>query len=134
MTRVIVGFDGSACARDAVKWAEGYAKATGAPVALVTAWHWPMSYGVPLAYETFNPEEDARKLVEAAAAEIDLPPDKITNVVKQGSPGDVLVSMSTKGDLLVVGSLGHGVLAGAVVGSTSNYCVHHASCPVVVVR
>lgn len=134
MTRIIVGVDGSSCSAAAVRWAEDYAQATDASVTLVTAWHWPMSYGVPVAYNGFDPEEDARKVVEAAAADVSLGRDRVTTVIAQGQAGDVLVSAAKKGDLLVVGSRGHGVLAGAVLGSTSSYCVHHAGCPVVVVR
>lgn len=134
MTRVVVGIDGSPCAKAALQWAEDYANATDASVVLVTGWHWPMSYGVPVTYQGFDPEEDARKVVEAAAADMDLGRDRVTTVIAQGQPGDVLVSAAKNGDLLVVGSRGHGVLAGALLGSTSSYCVHHASCPVVVVR
>jgi nucleotide-binding universal stress UspA family protein len=36
-------------------------------------------------------------------------------------------------DVLVVGSHGHGVLADALLGSISNYVVHHSTCPVLVV-
>jgi nucleotide-binding universal stress UspA family protein len=134
MTRVIVGIDGSPCSQAALRWAEDYAKTTNTSLTLVTAWHWPTSYGIPVAYEGFDPEEDARKVVEAAAADVDLARDRVTTVIAQGQPGDVLVSAAKTGDLLVVGSRGHGVLAGAVLGSTSSYCVHHANCPVVVVR
>jgi Universal stress protein family len=38
------------------------------------------------------------------------------------------------GQLLVVGSRGYGGFADAVLGSVSTYCVHHAHCPVVVIR
>ncbi len=37
-------------------------------------------------------------------------------------------------DVLVVGSHGHGVLADALLGSISNYAVHHSTRPVLVVR
>ncbi|MFE4018877.1 universal stress protein [Streptomyces sp. NPDC059101] len=38
------------------------------------------------------------------------------------------------GDLLVVGSHGHGGFAGALLGSVGRHCAQHAPCPVVVVR
>jgi nucleotide-binding universal stress UspA family protein len=129
-----VGIDGSSASRVALRWAEDYATLADVSITLVTAWHWPMSYGVPVAYEGFDPEEDARKVVEAAAADLSISPDRVSTVVAQGQPGDVLVSAGGEHALLVVGSRGHGVLAGALLGSTSSYCVHHATCPVVVVR
>lgn len=134
MTRVVVGIDGSTCGRAALRWAETYAKEADATITLVTAWHWPTSYGVPLAYEGFDPEEDARKVVEAARADTTLAADRVETMVVQGQAGDVLVKASKDSDLLVVGSRGHSLLAGAVLGSTSTHCVHHANCPVVVVR
>jgi nucleotide-binding universal stress UspA family protein len=46
----------------------------------------------------------------------------------------VLVDAAEGADLLVVGSRGHGGLAEALLGSVGQYCVHHAECPVVIVR
>eukprot|EP00271_Cylindrocystis_brebissonii_P003730 TRINITY_DN149_c0_g1_i1.p2 TRINITY_DN149_c0_g1~~TRINITY_DN149_c0_g1_i1.p2 ORF type:complete len:170 (+),score=32.95 TRINITY_DN149_c0_g1_i1:360-869(+) len=37
-------------------------------------------------------------------------------------------------DLLIMGSHGRGAVKRALLGSVSNYCIHHAKCPVVVVR
>nr|XP_043624306.1 universal stress protein YxiE-like [Erigeron canadensis] len=36
--------------------------------------------------------------------------------------------------LLVVGSHGRGAVTRTILGSVSNYCVHHAKCPVLVVK
>jgi len=132
--RVVVGIDGSECSKVALRWATDYATRNELSLVLVTAWHWPMSYGVPVAYEGFDPEEDARKVVEAAKADVSLPLHRIQGVIAQGQPGDVLVDAAKGAQLLVVGTRGHGGLAGALLGSTSTHCVHHASCPVTVVR
>lgn len=131
---VVVGVDGSDCSRAAVRWAEEFARLRGGSLKLVTAWHWPTSYGTPIAFEGFNPQEDAEKVVEAAAADVDLPIDRIHVHVAQGAAGDVLVRASEGAAALVVGTRGHGAVTGALLGSTSSFCTHHADCPVVVVR
>lgn len=132
--KIVVGIDGSAFSRKALAWADRYAASTGADLTLVIAWHWPSSYGVPVAYEGFDPAEDARKTVEAAAADVHLAVGRVTTVVEQGPAGNILADASKGAALLVVGTRGHGTLAGALLGSTSGFCTHHAHCPVVVVR
>jgi nucleotide-binding universal stress UspA family protein len=52
----------------------------------------------------------------------------------QGHPAAVLLDQAKDAELLVVGSHGHGGLAGAILGSVSQRCTQHATCPVVVVR
>jgi nucleotide-binding universal stress UspA family protein len=37
-------------------------------------------------------------------------------------------------DILVIGSRGLGTFKRAFLGSTSDYCVHHCQCPVIVVK
>jgi nucleotide-binding universal stress UspA family protein len=54
--------------------------------------------------------------------------------VVQGHAAQVLLGASAGAGLLVVGSRGHGGFAEALLGSVSQHCVQHASCPVVVVR
>ena len=46
----------------------------------------------------------------------------------------MLVDEAEGADLLVVGSRGHGGFAGLLLGSVSQQCAQHASCPVVIIR
>ena len=117
-----------------MRWAEDYAAMTGADLTLVTAWHWPTSYGVPMAWEGWDPAVDAEQVVEKAVAQLSLPRERVHVKVECGSAGDVLVHAAAGAALLVVGTRGHGTLTGTLLGSVSGYCVHHADCPVVVVR
>jgi nucleotide-binding universal stress UspA family protein len=54
--------------------------------------------------------------------------------VLQGPPALVLEQAAADADLLVVGNRGFGGFAGMVLGSVSEHCIHHATCPVVVVH
>ncbi len=59
---------------------------------------------------------------------------RIRSRVVQGNPAQVLIDAAEGADLLVVGSRGHGGFTGALLGSVGTHCVHHARCPVVVIR
>ena len=54
--------------------------------------------------------------------------------VVEGNAAQVLLDALDGADLLVVGSRGHGGFTEALLGSVSQHCVHHARCPVVVIR
>lgn len=50
------------------------------------------------------------------------------------SAAATLVDVSHRAQLIVVGSRGHGVIAGTLLGSTGLQLLHHADCPVELVR
>jgi nucleotide-binding universal stress UspA family protein len=54
--------------------------------------------------------------------------------IAYGHPVDALVQASRAAGLLVVGSRGRGALGAAMLGSVSRGVLHHAECPVAVVR
>ena len=140
--RIVVGVDGSPSSERALRWALRQAKLTGATVEAVIAWHFPFVSG---GY-TWPPTgimvsaTDFRKIAErmladtvsrAAGGDLRAP---VTQKVLEGDAAAVLIRESAGADLLVVGSRGHGGLAEAMLGSVGQHCVHHAACPVVIVR
>src|SRR5258708_1573748 len=58
----------------------------------------------------------------------------VNPVVRHGHAAQELLDAADEADLLVVGSRGHGGFAGALLGSVSQHCIHHAPCPVVIIR
>lgn len=131
---ILVGVDGSPESVKATAWAAEQARATGGTLELLIVWARPMSYGLPLVVGGYDPEHEAQDVVEKAASGIDLPAQRLRTSVVNGAPAVALVERSKTVDLLVVGSRGHGGFAEMLLGSVSDHCVHHASCPVVVVR
>ena len=61
-------------------------------------------------------------------------PRQIEKILVRDTATRALLETAKGADLLVVGSRGHGGFSGLLLGSVSNQCVHHAPCPVTVVR
>jgi nucleotide-binding universal stress UspA family protein len=62
------------------------------------------------------------------------PDVKVETLVAQGSAARALVDVSSSAGLVVVGSHGHGAIAGTLLGSVGLQLLHHADCPVLIVR
>ena len=134
--RIVVGVDGSVSSKAALAWAVRQARLTGAVVEAVTCWEFPTAYGYPAPVMDVDLEEMATNQVRAAISEATrgAPPVQVRYLVAEGNDARVLLDASADADLLVVGSRGHGGFVEALPGSTGQHCVHHATCPVVVIR
>ncbi len=139
MTVIVVGVDGSESSQRALEWAAEEARLRRATLKVVHAWFDPFVPGyfvAPAVYEHAATEEVAQEVLEKAVASIpDGSPDlHVEPVLVHGQPEAVLLHDSETADMVVVGSRGRGGIAGAVLGSVSQRVVHHAECPVVIVR
>jgi nucleotide-binding universal stress UspA family protein len=131
---VLVGVDGSADSERAVAWATDYVHSTGGTLRLATAWDWPTFQDAPIALGDYDPARSARTQLRAVARRCGLPSDRVDLVVSKGAPARVLLEQAKEADLLVLGTRGLGGFARLVLGSVSAACVHHAPCPVAIVR
>lgn len=137
---IVVGVDGSAESKLALRWAIEEARLRGCDVLAVHAWVYPVFV------ESFMPGEvlfdgallrsAAEELLEAAVGEVagaagDVP---VRRVTVEGEPVEVLVEASAGAELLVVGTRGAGGFGGLRLGSVSHRCTQEALCPVVVAR
>lgn len=140
MGKIVVGVDGSAGSREALRWAFAEAQIRNATLEAVIVWQYPVTASLPTFGVMDTPadfQSEARTtLIEILASEgiTAEAPIPVSTLVAEGNPARALLDASSEADLLVVGSRGHGGFTGVLVGSISQQCVHHASCPVVVVH
>jgi nucleotide-binding universal stress UspA family protein len=139
--RIVVGVDGSACSKAALKWAITQARLVGATVEAVGAWQDPAMYGggmgwAALPYDGESLAVTTQKVLDQSIDEVRAQfeaPVEISTRVMQGHPAQMLPEAAVGAQLLVVGSRGHGAFAGLLLGSVSQHCVQHMSGPVAVI-
>jgi nucleotide-binding universal stress UspA family protein len=142
MPGIIVGIDGSSHSVRALEWALNEAASKHARLTVLTVHSVAVSgwSGNPiLAPGDAEDQERARQAAEEmtlkAASQLgEAKPASVTVRAIIGFPAEVLIKASGDADLLVVGSRGAGGFTKLIMGSVSSQVVHHARCPVVVVR
>lgn len=137
---IVVAVDGSKASHVAVQWAANTAKKRGLPLRIATSYTMPQflyAEGMVPPQELFEElTAEAMERVNAAkqiAREI-APDLKIGHTVAEGSAIDMLLELSKRSTMIVMGSRGLGGFSGMVMGSVSAAVVSHSTCPVVVVR
>jgi nucleotide-binding universal stress UspA family protein len=139
---ITVGVDGSERGREALRFALAEARLRDARVRAVHAWTLPpvVATGPGLVSIHNLLVTDFRGAAEQVLdAEIERVGEAATGIeiercVVQRPAAGALVQQAVDADLLVVGSHGYGALAGFLLGSVSEACLHHARCPVAVVH
>jgi len=132
---VVVGVDGSAHARLALKWAADEAAVRAGPLDVVCAQFGKVKgQHVPGWYEFGSSDlSPAEAILDEA---VGLVATRQPSVVVRGNvaewpPGLILIVASRPAELLVVGARGQ---KGLLLGSVSDQCIQYAHCPVAVVR
>jgi nucleotide-binding universal stress UspA family protein len=134
---VVVGIDGSEEATHALRWAADYVQRLGAGVVhAISVWHQPVQFGYRLSTSDTELERRARESLDSAveAVRSEYPRVLLKSRLLRGHPVDEMVSVSEQADMMVVGNQGHGAFTGMMVGSVALKLVHHARCPILVVR
>jgi nucleotide-binding universal stress UspA family protein len=134
---VLVGVDGSPASEAAVAFAFEAAALRAVPLVAVHAWYDLLVDPVmaPLLDVDAVEADEREVLAERLAAWSRKHPEvDVRRLVVRDRPGRALVQESASAQLVVVGSRGRGGLAGMALGSVSHALLHHAHCPVAVVR
>jgi nucleotide-binding universal stress UspA family protein len=137
---ILVGVDGSVSSDQTLQVAFDEASLRGVGILAIRAYPsaippWGRDVPVPLA------DPDERRHAVQVALEADVAPwrEKYPDVevscaAVERHPGEALAGLSATARLVVVGSRGHGGLSGLLLGSVGTQLLHHAECPVLIVR
>jgi nucleotide-binding universal stress UspA family protein len=137
---VVVGVDGTPVGESAIAFAFEQASAHGSELVAVHSWTDPavlnaLAGGALMADYGMLEEQATVLLAERLAGWQEKYPDvRVTRHVVREHPTRTLLHFADGAQLVVVGSRGRGGFAGLVLGSTSQHLLHHAPCPVAVVR
>ena len=133
MKHIVVGVDGSQSAVRALQEAIDLAALLPATVEVVSVWQ-PYYGTVEIPGPLEQLEERARTALADTLAAVDAGAVVLTEHVLDGDPAKVLLDRSRDADMLVVGTRGRGGFTGLLLGSVSQKCAQHATCPVLIVR
>ena len=135
---ILLGVDGSTHALKAAQYAGELARTMQSDLCIVVAYDpIPPYLGEPNLENTIAARiQHARDILESAIRAVGQIPGKMSDELLVGAAAEVLLQVAhTYGsDLIVIGSRGHGMLAGLLLGSHSQKVIQHAPCPVLVVR
>ncbi|MEU8663275.1 universal stress protein [Actinoplanes philippinensis] len=139
MSRIVVGYDGSAYAQAALLWARDEAVRSGAPIEVLHADEWPATAPPMVPLPLLRPDRTVADVIdetlERAVATVRKthPSVDVTTRAVRGHAAAALIDRSRDARMIVLGGHGHSVVAG-LLGSVISAVSAHARCPVVVVR
>ncbi|MFD3467187.1 universal stress protein [Streptomyces sp. NPDC058682] len=132
---LVVGVDGSAESRAAADWAAREAVRRDMHVHVVHAWLW-QPLAVPVVQDRGTEARRAQEILEETEAGLTRrhPRLSLSAEVMPDVPVPALLRAAKDAEMLVLGTRGHGALAGFLLGSYGQQLIASAECPVVSVR
>lgn len=129
---IAVGFDGSPNADRALRWALEFAPAEAAIEVIIAIEVTPWLED-DLVRARFPEEVDRETARLVAALEAITDDQRVRHEVVLQDAREALLQAAGRADLLVVGARGRGAIATILLGSVTNWLLHHAVCPTAVV-
>ncbi|MGR6318146.1 universal stress protein [Micromonospora soli] len=131
---VVAGVDGSESSLRALAFAVERAAQRDVPLRVLRVWEPPGERRAEVDREEVTASERAAVEADLAPWRETFPDVPVERQVTPGNPAALLVDASRDAQLVVVGTRGRGGLRGMLLGSVSQQLLHHAHCPVAVVR
>lgn len=132
---IVLGYDGTGGSERAAQLAASLALKHGAKVIVACAFKPYPRITEPTDKDALEIER-AREIAQAKASELAALGIEAQADDLEGPAHEAILRCAEawKADLIVVGSRGHGELAGLLLGSVSLHIVHHAHIPVLIAR
>ncbi|WP_237209011.1 universal stress protein [Rothia nasimurium] len=135
---IIVGIDGSEQSYGALQWAVHEAAVRKVPVRMVTAYSLPVftGTGFDAGYSMVDEEaltDGVAQILDEAYSRVGDSGVELRATVETGDATAVLLELSKKAELMVVGSRSHGGFLGRLLGTVSTSLPAHSHCPTVAV-
>ena len=129
--KILVGYDGSKVADDVIKLAHEHAKAFKADIYIVTS----LEQDPSLKKEDIDKAESKLEKLRTSFRADDIPCEAQTSVSYQ-SPGEDLVNYAKDNNIdeIIIGVRRRSKVGKLVFGSTAQYVILNAHCPVVSVK
>lgn len=127
--RILCAVDFSAASLAALRHAEEIVRDSPSELIVAHAFHLPATWD----HDGQSVPEDPTLLAKLHALEVNTPCQR---VVHAGPPGEVIcwLAQEHRCDLIVMGTKGHTGLSHFLFGSTAEYVLRHARCPVLTLR
>ena len=136
MGELVIGYDGSSCAKAALAKAVELAQVTGDGLAIAFGYEPPsVRAGGPVGYQRDLIEQMGRERIAEAMATIEGTGVTATSVEIEELPADALIDVAEErgATMIVIGTRGESPVVGAILGSTAYKLLHRSTVPVLVV-
>lgn len=137
---IVVGADGSELSDAALRFAFETAAEHKVPLVVLHAWFdanvatgWKALPGI-IDWDWLQAEEEKQLVERIAVWREKFPHVEVRPLVVRDRAAHALLELAVGAQLVVVGSRGRGAFTGVGLGSVSQTLLHHATCPVAVVR
>jgi nucleotide-binding universal stress UspA family protein len=138
---VVVGVDGTPTGEAAIAFAFVQASGRGADLVAIHAWSdlvleaaYTAGGAATLDFGHLQRQSEELLAERLAGWEEKYPDVRVVREVVHDRPARALLRHAGHAQLLVVGTRGRGGFHGLLLGSTSQHLLHHATCPVAIVR
>lgn len=132
-SKILFPTDGSEHSHKTFDYVKNLAKAYNCQVILFHSYHVPPLYTIEYGDRL---KESGYSLLNKAEEEFKKHNINVKPILSEGYAGQLIINLAEleSCDLIVMGSHGLSTAQSLLIGSNSNYVIHHAKCPVLLIQ